>query len=148
MFCLTRSRTLASLETARFGNARHLEFRVLHADMRVEPAAGRSDGIRRDERIRREIVFLAILFDRGLDRIHQLLRGRSQIGAARVGGVVARAGGRWPWVKIFIRAKRLSEQFRTDKPAVFSFDQAAIGLVREEKLAGTVNESADKCRKA
>ncbi len=43
-------------------------------------------------------------------------------------------------MEIFRAGKVLAEQFRADNLAIVAFDQAAIGLMREEQLAGAPDD--------
>ena len=44
-------------------------------------------------------------------------------------------------MKVFRPGEILSEPFRANDPAIAAFDQAAIGLVREEQLAGSPDDN-------
>ena len=91
----------------------------------------------------------ALRLDVGLHAIEQLLRGRAEIRAGRIGGVIGRVdrlGGivgmrgilrlrrRGTAVEIFVGREVLTDQRRADRLAGAFGDQAAIGLVGQDDL--------------
>ena len=121
---------LTFVHAAGLGDARHLEIGRFRRDMRVETTTRRGDqvhryggtGVRRLESVRFRF-----------DPVKQLRIGRAEIRTARCGGIVAisRSGG--ATMEIAICRKDLADQRRADDGSIL-FDQAAIGLVREQGL--------------
>ena len=70
---LDAGENLFDIEIAGLGDAGGLDLSVLHADVRIETAAGRSHGISRDKGVGSEAVFLAVLLDRRLHGVGELL---------------------------------------------------------------------------
>ena len=84
------------------------------------------------DRHRRVRILLARRLDVGLDGVDQLLVRRSELGAGRIGRVVARSGGRRPRAEVARRREPLADEARPDHRAV-PLDQLTVGLVRETR---------------
>src|SRR5438093_12878080 len=117
------------------GRQRGVQLGVATADVRIEPAAGRSDGIGGNGVGLLQSVFFAISFDPFLDCVVELLRSRSQVAAAGVGGVVTITSGRRTRMEILIAAEVLTEQLRAAHGSILVHTPAAIGSVAEGHLS-------------
>src|SRR5262245_21073534 len=91
-----------------FSDARDLKLGITQADLWIEAAPGRSYCVRGDSVGVRQSVFLSIVGDAIFDCVLQLLRSRSQIAAAGIGGVIAVARGRRSRMKILRIRKGLT----------------------------------------
>src|SRR5262245_60295641 len=79
------------------------------------------------------LVFLVVHFDRA---VKKLGASRSQIRAAAGAGVVPATGRRRPRMKILRLRKILTDDPRSDNPAIDGH-KAAIGLLRKKELRNT-----------
>ena len=105
----------------------------VRGDVRIEAAGGHGHQIGGHRGVRGQAVLLAHLCGKSGDLSHQHLAGGTQVGAGRVGGIVAvLAGRRGPPVEVAGAGKALSDQFRTNYLAVLG-DQRSVGLVRARK---------------
>src|SRR5262249_20109921 len=85
-------------------------------------------------------IFRAIGGDAVFDRVVQFLRGRPEIAAAGIDGVITVAGGGRARVKIFLGSEVLPEQFRAGDRSILVYDQAAVGLVTKRDLSYAEND--------
>ena len=126
---------MSSLKAAGFGHARDLQLGIAHADVWIESAAGRSDGVGRHRLGFAQAVFLRDrLSMRSLIASFSFCEVGPKIAAAGIGGVVAVASGRGTRMKIFLGGESLAEQLRAAHGSVFVHDQAAVGLVAKQRL--------------
>ena len=139
VFCLMSSRTLSALRLRAFRHARHLEFRVAKADVRVKPAAGGGDGVGGNGVGFFQVILGAIGGDAIFERVVQFWDVGPRFAAAGIGGVVAIAGGGWTRMEVFRLGEILAEQFRAANGAVLRCDQAAVGFMRKRDLGDAVN---------
>src|SRR5215468_1640654 len=63
----------------------------------------------------------------------ELRARRSEIGTAARCSVISAAGGRRPWMKVFVLGKGLADKTRSDDLAV-QIHEAAIRLLRKDEL--------------
>src|SRR5688572_17531745 len=115
--------------------------------MRIQTARRASRGIGWDRRVDREPVLHSVRLCQVteaevclvgifggrvvLEPVHQLVAGWAKVRSARVRRVVACAGGGGSRVKVLGFAEALTEQSRTDDPAVAAFQQTSAGLARK-----------------
>jgi hypothetical protein len=122
----------AGRNTACLGQALHLGKGGGRTDVRVQAAGGGGDQIGRNRPLECGVLAVKPL-EVSLDAIHQLLTGRSQVGAAGAEPIVTIAGRRGPALKILRAGELLANQFRSDHDSV-DFDQAAVRLPGEEQF--------------
>src|SRR5581483_10492924 len=121
-------------QAARFSDACDLELRVGWANLRVEAAARGGNHSRRHLLRRGARVLFEHLVQRVPDVVDELAVGRAEVGAARVGSVVAPGAGiRRSGMEVARLGEALADQLRADYlPA--AHDEAAIGLPGEGSL--------------
>src|SRR5262249_34583259 len=110
----------------------------------VEAAAGGGDGVGGHDGIGRQSVLLPVICEVLGDAVAQFLRGRTEVAASRVRGVVAGARGGGTRMKIFLAGELLAEQARAGDFAFRPADQAAICLVTEEHLSKAEHDEGVK----
>ena len=128
--CLDETTDVCFGDAAFAGHARTWNSAAAGEMCGIESGGGRGDQVNRHWCVR---VFLAGGFDVCLDSLDELLVGRSQLAACRVGCVVTRSSSGRTRPEVPRRSKTLPDDARTHDCSV-ALDQLAVGLVGKREL--------------